>query len=164
MSDENDFDKANAPEWVKQLRKEAKANKQEAEQLRKQLAEATAAKRQSSVEDVLKAKGIDPSAAGLYNGEDVSEEAVGQWLAQYGKAFGVKQDDGPDPNAEAAQRVSDASYGNQVLPELPANGNVVGDHAELEHLMRTLSREELQKRGMLPKDSGLFGPRQGQRK
>ena len=160
MSDENDYDKANAPEWVKNLRKEAKASKAEAEQLRQQLAEATAAKRAADLGEILKAKGIDPSAAELYSG-DVSEDAVGQWATKFGKAFGVTtQEQKPDPNAEAAQRVSDASYGTQVIPELSTEGQVVGDHAELERLMRTLSREELQKRGMLPKDSGLYGPRQ----
>lgn len=56
--------------------------------LKKQIADLSAAQRKANVSDVLKAKGYDPIIATFIPSTvDTSEEAVGKWLDEHGAVF-----------------------------------------------------------------------------
>lgn len=156
MSDE--FDTEDQGEGIKGLRKQYEALKAERDAQAKELAAFKAAQRQSSVAEVLKAKGLPATAAKLYNGDDTSEEAVGKWLEEFADVFGgTSAGSAEDSNAADAQRVSAASGGASSGTAVEAGGNsIIGDPAEMLHLMQTLPYEELQKRGYMPPSGTLF--------
>lgn len=159
MSEDNEFD-GNEGEGIKSLRREYNALKKQLDEQNTELASYRQEKRSTSVAGVLKAKGLPEKAASLYTGEDVSEDAVGKWVENYADVFGIRSNSTEnDANAAAAQRASDASFGNLDTNAGPGNnGQVVGDLDELERAMRTLPYEELVKRGMLPASGTLFNP------
>jgi hypothetical protein len=154
MSDEDDTTEEG--EGVASLRKQYAALKKQLDERDTELGTLRAEKRKSTVAGILKAKGVPEAAASLYNGEDVSDDAVGKWLENYADVFGVKQEAAPDANSQNAQRVSDASFGNSDDTGIGATGQMLGDPAELERLMRSLPYEELQKRGLVPASGGLY--------
>lgn len=114
--DDDDFDEDFEPQdVVKQLRR---VNKTLEKRLKELEVEATTLKnqtRQRTVKDVLTAKGINPKVAAFIPQDlDASEEAVNNWLNEYGDVFGVNQDtkDGEsqaskDPALQAQQRIND---------------------------------------------------------
>lgn len=160
MSDEND-DAQNDSDGIKNLRKQYESQAKENGELRKQLEGFLAKERTTSVAGVLKAKGLSEKAAKFYTGEDVSEEAVGKWLEENAEVFGVKQEQnqnpGSDPNALAAQRLSQAAGGAQdPITNAPGNQQIIGDPAEIERLIRTAPYEELVKLGYMPDVTGTL--------
>ena len=114
--DDDDFDEDFEPQdVVKQLRR---VNKTLEKRLKELEVEATTLKnqtRQRTVKDVLTAKGINPKVAAFIPQDlDASEEAVNNWLNEYGDVFGVNQDtkDGEsqaskDPALQAQKRIND---------------------------------------------------------
>lgn len=163
MSEENEV--TNEGEGIKNLRKEFNALKEQLKVRDEEIAGLRAYKRERSVSDVLKAKGVEEKkaakAAALYTGDDDSEDAVGKWLESYADVFGITANTNSgsenDANAAAAERTSMASFGS-LDPGVSEAGPVVGDFAEMERAMRTLPYEELVKRGYLPDVSGqIFG-------
>jgi hypothetical protein len=146
MSDEND-DMESESEGIKGLRKQYEAQAKELKEAQARLAELDKAKRQSSVADILTAKGVSATAAKFYSDDDVSEDAVGKWVEAHADVFGINKaetdNSTPDPNAEAARRVAEASFGTS-----PDFASVVGRVADPEAAMRaikTLPYEELVK-------------------
>ena len=67
-------------EGIKNLRKQFEQQQKELAEARKQLDEFNKAKRQETVAELLKAKGVSPAAAKFYDGDDTSEDAVGKWV------------------------------------------------------------------------------------
>jgi hypothetical protein len=114
--DEDDFfDEDNEPQdVVKQLRK---VNKTLERRLKELEVEATTLKnqtRQRTVKDVLTAKGINPKVAAFIPQDiEISEEAVSNWLNEYGDIFGVKQEsqesESPtqNPSLQAQRRINE---------------------------------------------------------
>lgn len=155
MSDENDFTEDQG-EGIKNLRKQYEALKKQNDELLGQLTTFQAEKRQSTVSEVLKAKGLPATAAKLYHGEDVSEEAVGKWLEEFADVFGVKSNEN-DANAQNAQRVSAASGG---VADSIATGEgkqpILGNPEEIANAIKTLPYEELQRLGYMPASGTLF--------
>lgn len=155
MSEENEFAE-NESEGVKSLRKAYEAQKKQNDELQAELQAFRSERRQSSVADVLKAKGLPAGAAKLYNGDDVSEEAVGKWLEEFADVFGVKSAEN-DANSQNAQRVTAASGGAvDSIAAGDSKGPILGDPNEMLHAMNTLPYEELQRLGYLPKSGTLF--------
>lgn len=153
MSDENEFE--NDGEGIENLRKLYKELKKANAEQAAQLAEFNASKRTASVAEILKAKGVPASAASLYNSDEVSEDAVGKWLDQYKDVFGVGG--AVDENAEAADRVNGASYGEadfiQNSPE-----RVVGSPEDIARaLANASSYEDLVKSLNFPAQPKLNG-------
>ena len=148
LSDENTLDDldGNTPEWVKQLRKENAELKKQAKEQQEQLGVFLKEKRQTSVADILKARGVNTKYAELYHGEDASEDAVGKWAETYFPTS--QQNDQPDPNAEAARQVSQASFGEGSGVARTPMG-VVGDPAAIAELLANGTDEELVKAGLL---------------
>lgn len=114
--DDDDFDEDFEPQdVVKQLRR---VNKTLEKRLKELEVEATTLKnqtRQRTVKDVLTAKGINPKVAAFIPQDlDASEEAVNNWLNEYGDVFGVNQDANEgesqaanNPALQAQKRIND---------------------------------------------------------
>ena len=157
MSEENITDEG---EGIASLRKQYEATRKQNEELAKELAAFRNEKRQATVAEVLKAKGLPEKAASLYSGDDVSPDAVGKWVSDYADVFGIKQEGGAaqaaDPNAANAERVSAASFGAPGTEQFTP-GQPVGDPVELLHLMNTLPYEKLVELNLQPKPNRLYG-------
>lgn len=113
--DDDFFDEDNEPQdVVKQLRK---VNRTLEKRLKEIEAEATTLKnqtRQRTVKDVLTAKGINPKVAAFIPQDiEISEEAVSNWLNEYGDVFGVKQESqegesqAQNPALQAQKRINE---------------------------------------------------------
>lgn len=168
MSDDdfNDGDDNNSNSG-KGLRAQLEAALNERKELAERLAKFEAAQRKSTVAEILTAKGIPASAASLYNGEDVSEDAVGKWLEAHADVFKPTATpdestsegaDASDPNEDAAKRAIAAAFGLPSPVETKPGTKVVVNPEEKLRLMRTLPYEELVKRGWIPEPKG-YGPR-----
>jgi len=144
---------ANLRRQYEQLQKDLKARDDE-------LAGFRAEKRQSSVADFLKGKGLDAEkaskAAKLYSGEDTSEDAVGKWFEDYGDVFGAvsPQTQQASENAAAAAQITDfAQTGSAPLAAASIDGKVIGDPVELDRIMRTTPVAKLVEMGWLPESA-----------
>lgn len=140
---------------IKNLRNQYEALKKELENSNKELASFRQQKRSGDVASILKAKGLEEAkaakAASLYGGEDVSEDAVGKWLEDYGDVFGVAANTSEqDQNTLNAERVTSASFGTQPTAGASTDGKIVGDISQMQHLMETLPYEKLQELGWMP--------------
>jgi hypothetical protein len=114
--DDDDFlDEDNEPQdVVKQLRK---VNRTLEKRLKELEVESTTLKnqtRQRTVKDVLTAKGVNPKVAAFIPQDiEISEEAVSNWLTEYGDVFGVTTQTAPegakaqDPTLQAQKRIND---------------------------------------------------------
>jgi hypothetical protein len=114
--DDDDFDEDSfePQDVVKQLRK---VNRNLEKRLKELEAESTTLKsqtRQRTVKDVLTAKGINPKVAAFIPQDlDVTEEAVTNWLNEYGDVFGVKEKEqeetqaSSNPALQAQKRIND---------------------------------------------------------
>ena len=113
--DDEDDDFGNEPQdVVKQLRK---VNRTLEKRLKELEVESTTLKnqtRQRTVKDVLTAKGINPKVAAFIPQDiEISEEAVSNWLNEYGDIFGVKQEsqesESPtqNPSLQAQRRINE---------------------------------------------------------
>ena len=158
MSDENTSDEG---EGIKNLRKEFESLKRQNAELHEALGGYQKRDRQAAVANILTTKGVDAKAASLYEGEDVTEDAVGKWLdeqRQRAALFGVATPPATQPQQQtptdaAVAAVAQAMSGNQSpIGEPPAPGAVFGNAAEIEHAIKTLPYEELVKLGYMPAD------------
>lgn len=114
--DEFDFDfSGQGNDALKQARKAARDNAKLVKELRAQLEEQgqtlaslQTEKRQSTVADLLKAKGANPSLARWLAKDDVeaTDEAVSKWLDENGEVFGYK------PAGNTGIEEGDASEGD----------------------------------------------------
>ena len=116
--DDDFFDEDNEPQdVVKQLRK---VNRTLEKRLKELETEATTLKnqtRQRTVKDVLTAKGVNPKVAAFIPQDiDITEEAVTNWLNEYGDVFGVQnaadnkgesQSQANNPALQAQRRIND---------------------------------------------------------
>lgn len=159
MSDETNPDEG---EGIKSLRKQYDAMKKEKDEMAERLSKFEAAHRTATVAETLKAKGIPETAASLYSGDDTSPEAVSKWVEQYADLFGgakaPAENSPPDPNAQAAARVSQASFGHPEAPSPQGNGQVLGDPAEIRRgIESAASYDDLVKNyGFPPLAGGLY--------
>lgn len=160
MSDENTPDEGDG---IKSLRKQYDAIKKQNDELAAELATFRSEKRVATVAETLKAKGIPETAASLYSGDDTSPEAVGKWVEQYADLFGgakpPAENGQPDPNAQAAARVSQASFGHPEAPAPQQGGRIYGDPEEIRRALENLPYPELVKQGLMPPPGGLYNPR-----
>lgn len=116
--DDDFFDEDNEPQdVVKQLRK---VNRTLEKRLKELETEATTLKnqtRQRTVKDVLTAKGVNPKVAAFIPQDiEITEEAVTNWLNEYGDVFGVQnaadnkgesQSQANNPALQAQKRIND---------------------------------------------------------
>ena len=113
--EDDDFDFEDGPQdVVKQLRKVNRTLEKRLKELEQEANTAKAQNRQRTVKDVLTAKGINPKVAAFIPQDiEISEEAVSNWLNEYGDVFGVNQEpkDGnsqaQDPALQAQKRINE---------------------------------------------------------
>lgn len=166
MSNENDFDDedGNDGEGIKNLRKQYNDMKKQNDELVKELGTFRSERRVSTVSDILKAKGVPSSAAKFYTGDDTSEDAVGKWLEENADVFnvsGASSSGEIDANAQSAQRISAASFGqpSDNNAKVPQGQAVMGDPAEMLRFVQTAPYEELVRLGYMPQTGTLFNPK-----
>lgn len=161
MSDDVDFDgNEDDSEGIANLRRELKRIKAEHKALAEERDKLAKQARSQNLSKVFEAKGLNPALADLYNGEEMSEDAVGKWAEQYGLAAAAptapETPPADDPNAQAAARVNAASFGQDTASVEGAASAAAAE--ERERMYKTLPLEELVKLGLLPQPQGLFGP------
>jgi len=114
--EDDDLDFEDQPQdVVKQLRKVNRTLEKRLKELEQEATSLKTQTRQRTVKDVLTQKGINPKVAAFIPQDlDVTEEAVTNWLNEYGDVFGVKQEDTEseskavnNPALQAQQRIND---------------------------------------------------------
>jgi hypothetical protein len=114
--EDDDFDFEDGPQdVVKQLRKVNRTLEKRLKELEQEATSLKTQTRQRTVKDVLTAKGINPKVAAFVPQDlEASEEAVTNWLNEYGDVFGVKSGEESEskstPNnqaLQAQQRIND---------------------------------------------------------
>ena len=137
--DDEDDDFGNEPQdVVKQLRK---VNRTLEKRLKELEVEATTLKvqtRQRTVKDVLSAKGINPKVAAFIPQDiDTTEEAVSEWLAEYGDVFGVQ-------STEETQTKETASDAQRRIQNVMQTGTPPGvDEDALARILNAKSAADL---------------------
>jgi len=141
--DEDDFTEESG-DVVKQLRKVNRTLEKRLKELETESITLKTQSRQRIVKDVLTQKGINPKVAAFIPQDlDSSEEAITNWINEYGDVFGVNN------NAEQ----SNQEQGKASTPDLSANSrinNVVNtgmpstpDEDSLAKILNAKSAEEL---------------------
>jgi len=141
--DEDDFTEESG-DVVKQLRKVNRTLEKRLKELETESVTLKTQSRQRIVKDVLTQKGINPKVAAFIPQDiDSSEEAITNWINEYGDVFGVNN------NAEE----SNQQQGKASTPDLSANSrinNVVNtgmpstpDEDSLAKILNAKSAEEL---------------------
>jgi len=142
--DEDDFfDEDNEPQdVVKQLRK---VNRTLEKRLKEIEAEAITLKnqtRQRTVKDVLTAKGVNPKVAAFIPQDiDITEEAVTNWLNEYGDVFGVQQE---SEKGESQAQTNPALQAQKRINDVVSTGTPPGvDEDSMSKILNAKSAAEL---------------------
>lgn len=100
--------------------------------LKKALADLSAAQRKSSVSDVVKAKGYDPLIAGFIpTTVESSDEAIGKWLDEHAAVFAKTK---TDDNAGASNQEVDDTIPPDVAQALGMVTNISGTAQQPERI------------------------------
>ena len=114
--EDDDLDFEDQPQdVVKQLRKVNRTLEKRLKELEQEATSLKTQTRQRTVKDVLTQKGINPKVAAFIPQDlDVTEEAVTNWLNEYGDVFGIKSNEegesksaSDNPALQAQQRIND---------------------------------------------------------
>jgi len=141
--DDDDFDEDFEPQdVVKQLRK---VNRTLEKRLKEIEAEAVTLKnqtRQRTVKDVLTAKGVNPKVAAFIPQDiDITEEAVTNWLNEYGDVFGVKQE---SQEGESQTQTNPALQAQKRINDVVSTGTPPGvDEDSMSKILNAKSAAEL---------------------
>jgi predicted RNase H-like nuclease (RuvC/YqgF family) len=112
--EDDDFDFEDGPQdVVKQLRKVNRTLEKRLKELEQEATTLKTQTRQRTVKDVLSTKGINPKVAALIPQDiEPTEEAVSNWLNEWGDVFGVKTEEAAEsapvnPGLQAQKRIND---------------------------------------------------------
>jgi hypothetical protein len=113
--EDDDFDFEDGPQdVVKQLRKVNRTLEKRLKELEQEANTLKTQTRQRTVKDVLSTKGINPKVAALIPQDiEPTEEAVSNWLNEWGDVFGVKTEEATpeaapvNPALQAQKRIND---------------------------------------------------------
>jgi hypothetical protein len=107
--DFEDEDLGSGTDLVKKLRKQIDALSKQVRERDEILAEYTQLSHEASIGEILEGFGLNPKIAAFIP-EDVSadEDAVAEWLNEYGDAFGIEavEEETPSPDAQAFEQMS----------------------------------------------------------
>jgi hypothetical protein len=103
MSAFNEDEVESTDEGMKQLRKAYRELKKSHDEVTEALKGFKAKESKSTVESVLREKGLNPLLAGLYKEEDASKEAITAWVETYGAAFGAAPVDGAGESGSSVE-------------------------------------------------------------
>jgi predicted RNase H-like nuclease (RuvC/YqgF family) len=141
--DDDDFlDEDNEPQdVVKQLRKVNRTLEKRMKELEAEANTLKSQTRQRTVKDVLTAKGINPKVAAFIPQDiEITEEAVSNWLNEYGDVFGVKQ----ESKEGESQAQNPALQAQKRINEVVSTGTPPGvDEDSLSKILNAKSASEL---------------------
>ena len=140
--DFEDEDNGSGTDLVKKLHKQIDALQKQVKERDEILAEYTTLSHEASVGEILESFGLNPRIA-QFIPDDVEpdEDAVAQWLNEYGDAFGIEavEEGTPSPDAQAFEQMSEFDDGTidpfvgQDLASRIANA---GSPEELSNLLK----------------------------
>ncbi len=140
--DFEDEDNGSGTDLVKKLRKQIDALQKQVKERDEILAEYTTLSHEASVGEILESFGLNPRIAKFIPDEvGADEDAVAQWLNEYGDAFGIEavEEGNQSPDAQAFEQMSEFDDGTidpfvgQDLASRIANA---GSPEELSNLLK----------------------------
>jgi hypothetical protein len=140
--DYEDEDNGSGTDLVKKLRKQIDALSKQIKERDEILAEFTTQSHEASIGEMLEQFGLNPKIARFIPDEvEADEDAVAQWLNEYGDAFGIEavEEGNESPDAQSYERMSDFDDGSidpfvgQDLASRIANA---GSPEELSNLLK----------------------------
>ncbi len=140
--DYEDEDNGSGTDLVKKLRKQIDALSKQVKERDEILAEFTTQSHEASVGEILESFGLNPRIAKFIPDEvEADEDAVAQWLNEYGDAFGIEavEEGNQSPDAQAFEQMSEFDDGTidpfvgQDLASRIANA---GSPEELSNLLK----------------------------
>jgi hypothetical protein len=140
--DYEDEDNGSGTDLVKKLRKQIDALSKQIKERDEILAEFTTQSHEASIGEILEQFGLNPKIARFIPDEvEADEDAVAQWLNEYGDAFGIEavEEGNESPDAQSYERMSDFDDGSidpfvgQDLASRIANA---GSPEELSNLLK----------------------------
>ena len=140
--DFEDEDNGSGTDLVKKLRKQIDALQKQVKERDEILAEYTTLSHEASVGEILESFGLNPRIAQFIPDDvEADEDAVAQWLNEYGDAFGIEavEEGTQSPDAQAFEQMSEFDDGTidpfvgQDLASRIANA---GSPEELSNLLK----------------------------
>ncbi len=111
----DDEDDDTTTDVVSQLRKVNRSLEKRAKELEQELNGLKTQTRQRTVKDVLQAKGLNPKIAAFIPQDiDTSEEALNNWLIEYGDVFGIQAPTEEKPAQKSPEVLAQARINNMV--------------------------------------------------
>ena len=111
----DDEDDDTTTDVVSQLRKVNRALEKRAKELEQELSGLKTQTRQRTVKDLLQANGLNPKIAVFIPQDiDVSEEAISQWVNEYGDVFGIQTPSEEKPVQKSPEVMAQARINNMV--------------------------------------------------
>ncbi len=124
---------------ITQLRKVNRALEKRAKELEQELASLKTQTRQRTVKEVLQAKGLNPKIAAFIPQDiDASEEAINQWVSEYGDVFGA-----PVPAQEEARPAADVSAHARINNVVASGQPPTVDEDAMAKVLGAKTREDL---------------------
>jgi hypothetical protein len=125
---------------ITQLRKVNRALEKRAKELEQELLGLKSQTRQRTVKDVLQAKGLNPKIAAFVPADiDTSEEAINNWINEYGDVFGAVAQAETQPTQQSQDVTAQARINNMV-----ATGQAPSlDGDSMSRVLQAKSRDEL---------------------
>jgi hypothetical protein len=112
---DDDEDNDTTTDVVGQLRKVNRTLEKRAKELEQELAGLKTQTRQRTVKDVLQAKGLNPKIAAFIPQDiDTSEEAINNWVNEYGDVFGIQTQTEEKPAEKSPEIQAQARINNMV--------------------------------------------------
>jgi len=125
---------------INQLRKVNRALEKRAKELEQELLGLKTQTRQRTVKDVLQAKGLNPKIAAFVPADiDTSEEAINNWINEYGDVFGAVTQAETQSTQQSPDVTAQARINNMV-----ATGQAPSlDNDSMSRVLQAKSRDEL---------------------
>jgi len=140
--DYEDEDNGSGTDLVKKLRKQIDALSKQIKERDEILAEFTTQSHEASIGEILEQFGLNPKIARFIPDEvEADEDAVAQWLNEYGDAFGIEavEEGNESPDAQSYERMSDFDDGDidpYVGQDLASRIANAGSPEELSNLLK----------------------------
>ena len=117
---DDDEDNDTTTDVVGQLRKVNRTLEKRAKELEQELAGLKSQTRQRTVKDVLQAKGLNPKIAAFIPQDiDTTEEAINNWVNEYGDVFGIQAPTEEKPAEKSPEIKAQARINNMVATGTP---------------------------------------------
>ena len=140
--DFEDDDLGSGTDLVKKLRKQIDALSKQVKERDEILAEYTTLSHEASIGEILEGFGLNPRIAKFIPDEiEADEDAVAEWLNEYGDAFGIEavEEETQSPDAQSFERMSgfdDGDVDPYVGQDLASRIANAGSPEELSNLLK----------------------------